>query len=146
VKAPPAKRAKEARLPYDVDALKAVFGSAIYTKGERPNRGAGEAAYWLPLLALYTGARLGELGQLRPKDIVQEVYQDAEDEDRKHGAHSVKQSGGGADAGHGIDSAVPTDSPPTETGKGNSSSKANGSTRKKRAAGSQSGAWSTPWT
>lgn len=83
VKAPPAKRAKEARLPYDADALKAVFGSAIYTKGERPNRGAGEAAYWLPLLALYTGARLGELGQLRPKDIVQEVYQDAEDEDRK---------------------------------------------------------------
>lgn len=83
VKAPPAKRAKEARLPYDADALKAVFGSAIYTKGERPNRGAGEAAYWLPLLALYTGARLGELGQLRPKDVVQEVYQDAEDEDRK---------------------------------------------------------------
>lgn len=83
VRAPPAKRAKEARLPYDADALKAVFGSAIYTKGERPNRGAGEAAYWLPLLALYTGARLGELGQLRPKDIVQEVYQDAEDEDRK---------------------------------------------------------------
>ena len=28
-----------------------------------------EAAYWLPLLALYTGARLEELGQLRKKDI-----------------------------------------------------------------------------
>ncbi|WP_312813121.1 DUF6538 domain-containing protein [Brevundimonas sp.] len=78
VKAPPAKRAKEARLPYSEEALRSVFNSPIYSKGERPNRGAGEVAYWLPLLALYTGARLGELGQLRPRDIVQEVYQDAD--------------------------------------------------------------------
>lgn len=84
VKAPPAaRRAKEARLPFDAAALKAVFGSAIYTKDERPNRGAGEAAYWLPLLALYTGARLNEIGQLRPKDVMQEVYLDGEDRERQ---------------------------------------------------------------
>jgi hypothetical protein len=36
VKAPPAKRAKEARLPYDADALKAVFGSASRCVGSPP--------------------------------------------------------------------------------------------------------------
>lgn len=79
VKAPPAKRAKDARIPFDDTALSAVFSSAIYTQGERPNRGAGEASYWLPLLALYTGARLNELGQLRPQDVAEESYRGADD-------------------------------------------------------------------
>jgi len=83
VKAPSAKGEAPPRRYYDADELKAVFGSAIYTKGERPNRGAGEAAYWLPLLALYTGARLNEMGQLRPKDILQEVYLDADDKEQR---------------------------------------------------------------
>lgn len=78
-----ARRAKEARLPFDATALKAIFTSPIYVEGARPNRGAGEAAYWLPLLALYTGARLNEMGQLRPKDVVQEVYLDAEDVEQR---------------------------------------------------------------
>jgi integrase len=35
--------------------------------------GAGaEAAYWLPMLAMYTGARLSELAQLTPSDLVEE--------------------------------------------------------------------------
>lgn len=83
VKAPSMKGEAPPRRYYDSDELKAVFGSAIYTKGERPNRGAGEAAYWLPLVALYTGARLNEMGQLRPKDILQKVYLDADDKERK---------------------------------------------------------------
>ena len=37
-----------------------------------PKGGAGDAAYWLPILALYTGARLRELGQLRGEDVRQE--------------------------------------------------------------------------
>ena len=41
----------------------------MYTKGERPVGGAGEAAFWLPLLALFTGARLEELGQARTEDV-----------------------------------------------------------------------------
>lgn len=57
------------RLPYDDDDLKIIFGSPIYTAGERPAAGCGEAAYWLPLLGLYTGARLEELGQLLPSDV-----------------------------------------------------------------------------
>lgn len=62
------KRAKEKRLPFDDVSLKKIFNSPAF-QGERPKAGAGEAAYWLPLLALYTGARLEELGQLHPDDI-----------------------------------------------------------------------------
>jgi integrase len=45
----------------------------VFTAGERPVAGAGEAAYWLPLIALYTGARLTEIGQLRVQDIKREL-------------------------------------------------------------------------
>lgn len=62
---------RKARLPYEIDDLNKIFSCPIYTNGERPQGGAGEAAYWLPLLALYTGARLEELGQLRRTDIRQ---------------------------------------------------------------------------
>jgi integrase len=41
----------------------------VFTKGERPEGGAGEAAYWLPLLGLFTGARLNEIGQLGTADV-----------------------------------------------------------------------------
>jgi integrase len=64
------------RKPFTLDALIKVFGSAVYTEGKRTVGGAGEAAYWLPLLALFTGARLEELGQLTPHDIREEAYED----------------------------------------------------------------------
>lgn len=62
--------------PFDLPALKLIFGSPIYVNDERPLAGAGEAAYWLPLLAMFTGARLNELGQLRPSDILKVPYVD----------------------------------------------------------------------
>ncbi|MDM9622704.1 site-specific integrase [Rhizobium sp. S96] len=52
--------------------LKAIFTSAIYSEGSRPKGGRGEAAYWLPLMALLTGARLNEIAQLRLEDIQQD--------------------------------------------------------------------------
>lgn len=64
------------RLPFDSTALVKVFTSPIYTEGERPKGGAGEAAFWLPLLSLFTGARLEELGQLAPEDVREEHYDD----------------------------------------------------------------------
>ncbi len=67
------------RRPFDRASLAAVFGSPVYSEGARPAQGRGEAAYWLPLLALYTGARLEELGQLRPGDIRREIYHDTDD-------------------------------------------------------------------
>ena len=57
------------RLPYDLDDLRLIFGQETFTKGERPVAGGGEAAVWLPLLALYTGARLEELGTLTVGDV-----------------------------------------------------------------------------
>jgi len=68
--------AKNRRKPFDLPALNAIFSSAVYANGERPIQGRGEAAYWLPLLALFTGARLEELGQLRPDDVAHLPYPD----------------------------------------------------------------------
>ena len=65
-----AEAAKNKRRSFDLASLNAIFGSPVYTSGERPTQGRGEAAYWLPLLALFTGARMEELGQLRPGDVV----------------------------------------------------------------------------
>lgn len=76
VKVAERKNAKATRLPFDLAALQAIFGSPVFAEGIRPGAGAGEAAYWLPLLALFTGARLEELCQLRPEDVYQEVYHD----------------------------------------------------------------------
>jgi integrase len=71
------RRPREKRREFDAPALAAIFGSPVYTQGARPDGGAGEAAYWIPLLALYTGARIGELCQLHPDDVTQEGYLDA---------------------------------------------------------------------
>jgi len=70
------KNAKAARLPFDLQALRALFASPVYVDGLRPGAGAGEASYWLPILALFTGARLEELCQLRPDDVFEESYFD----------------------------------------------------------------------
>lgn len=69
--------------PFDLPALKAIFASPIYTSDERPEAGAGEAAYWLPLLAMYTGARLNEVGQLRPADILKMPYLDQDGQEQE---------------------------------------------------------------
>ena len=63
------KVGKKPRLPYSDADLQAIFASPVYTAGQRPTAGAGEAAYWPPVLALYTGARLEELGQLHTADV-----------------------------------------------------------------------------
>lgn len=72
------RRAKDKRLHFDRDELKAMFSGPVHTDGARPVGGGGEAAYWLPLLALYTGARQTELGQLHPDDVYEEAYLDEE--------------------------------------------------------------------
>ncbi len=56
-------------LPFSTVDLKTIFGSPVFTQGKRPVGGGGAAAKWLPLLALFTGARLEELGKLELKDI-----------------------------------------------------------------------------
>ncbi|MBU2326317.1 MAG: site-specific integrase [Alphaproteobacteria bacterium] len=76
------RRAKEKRLHFDRDELKALFSGPVHMDGARPVGGGGEAAYWLPLLALYTGARQTELGQLHPDDVYEETYLDQDDNEQ----------------------------------------------------------------
>lgn len=52
------------RRSYKPEELAAVFGAGVFVKGDRPEPGGGEAAFWIPLLAAFTGARREELAQL----------------------------------------------------------------------------------
>lgn len=63
---------KVRRLPLSQDDLKNIFTSTVFQQGGMKRGGGGAAAYWLPLLSLYTGARLEELGQLYAADVKQE--------------------------------------------------------------------------
>jgi len=73
VKVPQQKNKIKSRVPFSTSDLQTIFNSPIYTQGYRPKAGAGEAAYWIPLLALWSGARLEELGQLLVADIQEEA-------------------------------------------------------------------------
>jgi integrase len=72
VKAPTVKALKKPRIPFNLNDLTNIFSSPVYTERFRPKGGAGEAAYWLPLMALFTGARLTELAQLLVEDLKEE--------------------------------------------------------------------------
>ena len=83
------------RLPYDTEDLKAIFGSAVFRDRERPQGGAGEAAKWLPLIALFTGARLEEIGQALTSDVKHEDgidYLDINTLDRRAGKRVKNRS------------------------------------------------------
>lgn len=60
------------RLSFSTEDLNKLFGISVFTTGARPTGGAGEAAKYLPLLGLFTGARLEELGQALVSDIRRE--------------------------------------------------------------------------
>jgi integrase len=59
------------RRPWTDEELTKLFTQPLHALYELPkDRKAGaDAAYWIPLLGLYTGARVGELAQLRTIDI-----------------------------------------------------------------------------
>lgn len=59
------------RRPWDKQHLALLFGHDIWQKGVMPRVkfAGGPAAYWIPLLALYTGARLSEICQLEVNNI-----------------------------------------------------------------------------
>lgn len=59
------------RRPWTDDELRLFFSQDLYSAYKLPkDKKAGvDAAYWIPLLGLYTGARLGELAQLRVGDV-----------------------------------------------------------------------------
>ncbi len=62
------------RRPWTDDQLKTLFAAPLHSAYVVPDAryGGREAAYWIPLMGLFTGTRLGELCQLRTADV-QEV-------------------------------------------------------------------------
>lgn len=64
------ERTKEPPVIRLTDAeIRTILLSPVFAQGERPLAGAGEAAKWLPLLAMFTGARLEELAALKVENI-----------------------------------------------------------------------------
>ena len=60
---------QKSRVPFDPDDLKRIFSSPVFTQGERPAGGRGEAAVGIKRIARLTGMRLEEIGQLGVADI-----------------------------------------------------------------------------
>ena len=68
------------REDWTVPELNTLLAGPVHAKRELP-KGAmagGQAAYWLPLLAIFMGARREELGQLLISDVRLEQYFDAD--------------------------------------------------------------------
>jgi integrase len=66
------KDSKKEIKPFTNQELEKIFSSDVYASGVVTKGGAGKAAYWLPMISLYTGMRLEEAGQLLVSDIKQE--------------------------------------------------------------------------
>lgn len=70
-------RAQDDRHPFDHDDLTSIFSAEWFAHGgAKRNKGGGLSDfrpyyYWLPLLGLYTGARLNEISQLHLTDIIE---------------------------------------------------------------------------
>lgn len=60
------EHASEKRYPFDQEDLSKIFGSRIYTHQEYDKN----FKYWIPLIALYSGARRGEIAQLEVNDVL----------------------------------------------------------------------------
>ena len=72
------KEKSEKRADWNVIELNKLLAGPVHAKRELPKGGmaGGAAAYWLPLLALFSGARREELGQLLVPDVKLEKYYD----------------------------------------------------------------------
>ena len=60
------------REPFDTAELQTLFRSSVFADRERPKAGRGDAAYWVPLLALFTGCRRSELVGLTVADLAKD--------------------------------------------------------------------------
>jgi integrase len=55
--------------PFEPEELRTLFASPVFSGGEIPEAGQGDVAFWLPMLALFAGARRNELASLQVTDI-----------------------------------------------------------------------------
>jgi len=90
------RNAKDARHPFTLPDLQAVFTRLPAYAGKPVPRHIGQdAAYWIPLLALFYGARREELCQLAPDDVYEETYMDDTGTDKKAWVLRITDSGEG---------------------------------------------------
>lgn len=61
------------RGPFTIQELQAILDAPLFTHQESPTGAKGSAGVWLPLLALFNGARQGELAGLRASNIRHEA-------------------------------------------------------------------------
>jgi integrase len=57
------------RTSFEPAELQLLFAAPTFTKHEFPTGGQGAAAFWLPLLALFVGARQAEIAGLTAADV-----------------------------------------------------------------------------
>lgn len=70
-------KGRKRRTPYEIEELRALFRAPLYTGCKDDERGFNRPGsnhprrgrFWLPLLGLFSGARAGELCQLRVQDV-----------------------------------------------------------------------------
>lgn len=63
------KTSKKARAGFTSEELTTIFSAEMFQRGSVAGRKFGPAEFWLPLIGLYTGARIEEIAQLRVKEI-----------------------------------------------------------------------------
>ena len=65
------KETTNQRRPWTAIELQTLFGQPLFKEYALPKdwRAGSDAAYWIPLIGLYTGARLSEIAQLSTNDI-----------------------------------------------------------------------------
>ena len=59
------------RIWTDAEIAELFYALRSFPQERLPKQAGSDAAYWLPFLAIYTGARLSELAQLKPTDLVE---------------------------------------------------------------------------
>ncbi|MBG6078690.1 site-specific integrase [Rubrivivax gelatinosus] len=94
------QRVKTDRDEWSPDELRHLFDDPLFNEYQIPSaaRAGRDSAYWLPLLGLYTGARISELAQLRIDDLehtpaagwVLHIREDEEEGLRTKNAPSVR--------------------------------------------------------
>jgi integrase len=103
------KYKKDKTKPWSADDISKIFSGPLFTAYALPTvvKAGGAAAYWVPLLALYTGARVSELCQLRTQDVrtancattrepVHIIDITSEDDDEDTGAKATKTKTAGS--------------------------------------------------